>query len=103
MFEGANIRRNKTIEKINKGFAVIAKAAKCDILPVSIVGVEKYNWIPFKAKIRVKIGTLISHELSQEEIIETWGKQVASMCHYNYVPTEHEADEQQGQKDFVNT
>ncbi len=102
IFPQGGIRRNNTIEKVNKGFAVIAKAAKCDVLPISIVGVEKYNWIPFKAKIKVQIGTLISHELSQDEIIETWGKQVASMCHYHYIETESENSEAQDQKDFAN-
>lgn len=102
IFPQGGIRRNYTIEKVNKGFAVISKAAKCDVLPISIVGVEKYNWIPFKAKIKVQIGTLISHELSQDEIIETWGKQVASMCHYHYIETESENSEAQDQKDFAN-
>lgn len=102
IFPQGGIRRNMTIEKVNKGFAVIAKAAKWDILPVSIVGVEKYNWIPFKAKIKVRIGTPISHELSQDEIIETWGKQVASMCHYHFIDTESENSEAQDQKDFAN-
>ena len=83
IFPQGGIRRNNTIEKVNKGFAVIAKAAKGDVLPLSSVGVEKYNWSPFKAKSKVQIGPLISHEHSQDEIIETWGKQVASMCHYH--------------------
>lgn len=50
IFPQGGIRRNHTIEKINKGFAVIAKAAKWDVLPISITGCEKYNWIPFGAK-----------------------------------------------------
>mgnify|MGYP001038699141 CR=1 FL=1 len=58
--------------------------------------------IAFKAKIKVRIGTPISHELSQDEIIETWGKQVASMCHYHFIDTESENSEAQDQKDFAN-
>lgn len=85
IFPQGGIRKNYTIEKINKGFAVIAKAAKWDILPISITGCEKYNWIPFKGKLIVQIGKPISYELSEDEIIEQWGKQVASMCHYQYI------------------
>ena len=97
IFPQGGIRKNHTIEKINKGFAVVAKAAKWDILPISITGCEKYNWIPFGAKVVVQIGKPISCKLSQDEIIEQWGQQVASMSHYNYIPTEpeteHEAEE----------
>ena len=93
IFPQGGIRKNYTIEKINKGFAVVAKAAKWDIVPISIIGCEKYNWIPFKAKVVVQIGKPISYELSEDEIIETWAKQVASMCHYQYVPTTIENEE----------
>lgn len=99
--EGGIIRKRK-IEKINKGFAVIAKATKWDIVPVSITGCEEYNWIPFKSKVIVKIGTPISHEHSQDKIIEHWGKQVAQMCEYRFCDTESENSEVQDQEDFAN-
>lgn len=101
IFPQGGIRKNYTIEKINKGFAVIAKAAKWDILPISITGCEKYNWIPFKAKVIVQIGKPISYEMSQDEIIEAWGKQVASMSHYKYIETESENSEVQDQQEFA--
>ena len=101
IFPQGGIRRNHTIEKINKGFAVVAKAAKWDILPISIIGCEQYNWIPFKGKIIVQIGKPISCELSQDEIIKQWGQQVASMCHYQYVETETENNEVQDQQEFA--
>lgn len=102
IFPQGGIFRNKTIEKINKGFAVIAKASKWDILPISIIGCEEYNWVPFKSKIIVQVGTPISHELSQDEIIETWGRQVANMCGYTFNDTESENSEEQDQHDFAN-
>ncbi len=102
IFPQGGIRRNKTIEKINKGFAVIAKAAKWDILPISITGCEKYNWIPFGAKVIVQIGKPISYELSQDEIIEQWGKSVAQMCNYNYIETEDSDNEKQNQQEYAN-
>lgn len=101
IFPQGGIRRNHTIEKINKGFAVIAKAAKWDILPISITGCEKYNWIPFGAKVTVQIGEPISYELSQDELIEQWGQQVASMSHYKYIETESENSEVQDQQEFA--
>lgn len=101
IFPQGGIRRNRTIEKVNKGFAVIAKAAKWDILPVAITGCEEYNWIPFKAKVTVQIGEPISHELSQDEIIEQWAKQVASINHYKYVQTESDNSEVQDQQEFA--
>ena len=103
IFPQGGIRRNHTIERINKGFAVIAKAAKWNILPVSIIGCEQYNWIPFKSKVVVQIGKPISYELSQDEIIEQWGKQVASMCHDKDVETEPDNSEVQDQQEFVQT
>lgn len=92
IFPQGGIRKNKTIEKINKGFAVISKAAKWDILPVSITGCEKYNWIPFKGKMIVKIGKPVSYKLEQDEIINDWGCQVAEMCGYQFVPAVNEAE-----------
>lgn len=102
IFPEGGIRRDRTIEDLNKGFAVISKAAKWDILPVAISGCEEYNWIPFKSKVIVQIGKPISHELSQDRIIETWGRQVASMCNYKFNMTESEHSETQDQEDFAN-
>ena len=95
IFPQGGIRKNKTIEKINKGFAVISKAAKWDILPVSITGCEHYNWIPFKGKLVVKIEKPVSHKLSQEEIINSWGQQVADMCGYKFVESEQDSENEQ--------
>ena len=100
IFPEGGIRKNKTIEKINKGFAVISKAAKWDILPVSITGCEKYNWIPFKGKIIVKIGRPISHKMSQDEIMEHWGCEVAKMSGYDFCSTESDNLEEQDQREF---
>ena len=101
IFPQGGIRKNHTIEKINKGFAVIAKAAKWDILPISITGCEKYNWIPFGAKVIVQIGKPISYKMSQDEIIENWGKQVATMSNYQYIETETENAETHEQQEFA--
>lgn len=101
IFPEGGIKRNRKIEQINKGFAVIAKAAKWDILPIGIIGCEEYNWIPFKSKIVVQIGKPVSYLRSQDEIISEWSKQVASMNHYEYVETASENSEVQDQQEFA--
>lgn len=93
IFPEGGIKKNKTIEKINKGFAVIAKTSKTDILPIAITGCEEYNWIPFKAKIIVEIGELVSHDQEIDEIIDEWGAKVAKMTNYKYITTAQEAEE----------
>ena len=98
IFPEGGIRKTKSIGKITKGFAVIAKAAKCDILPVAIVGLEQYNWNPLKKKsVDVTIGTPISHELEIDEIVEQWRRQITDMNGYTLI----DLTEQQEQKETV--
>ena len=85
IFPQGGIRRNKRIEKINKGFAVFAKQMKTDILPIGITGCEKYNWIPFFGKIKVSIGEIISYDQEYDQIIDEWGKTVAALAGYEYI------------------
>lgn len=91
IFPQGGIRRNRKIEKINKGFAVIAKQMKTDILPVAITGCEKYNWIPFIGKIKICVGECVSFNQEYDQIIDEWGKKVADMIDYTYVPVSNEA------------
>lgn len=90
IFPQGGIRRNKTIEQINKGFAVIAKSSKTDILPISIIGAEEYNWVPFKGKIIVKIGELISYDQEIDDIIDEWGEKISQMTGYKHIPAPKE-------------
>ena len=84
IFPQGGIRKNKTIETINKGFVVLAKMTKADILPIGISGLEKYNWNIFKKPtITVKVGSPISYTLEDNEIIENWRRQVAQLTGYN--------------------
>lgn len=76
IFPEGGIKENKKIEDIQRGFAVIAKNAKADIIPVSICGFEGYTKKPFSQNLTVKIGTPISHTLTTDEIIEQWAKQI---------------------------
>ena len=85
IFPQGGIRRNRKIEKINKGFAVIAKQMKTDILPIGLTGSEEYNWIPFKGKLKVAIGEPISYNQELDDIIDEWGLKVAKLIDYEYI------------------
>ncbi len=85
IFPQGGIRRNKKIEKINKGFAVIARQMKTNILPIGITGSAEYNWIPFKGKLKIAVGKLISYNQEIDDIIDEWGSKVAEMIGYTYV------------------
>ncbi len=83
IFPQGGIRKNKKIELVNKGFVVIAKMMKVDIVPIGISGVESYNWSFFNKKnINVQIGEPISYELDDDTIIDNWRKQIAKMTGY---------------------
>ncbi len=86
IFPQGGIRKNKKIETINKGFAVVAKMVKADIIPVAISGVEKYNWNIFKkGEIRLEVGKPISYLDDEDDIIQNWRSQIADMTNYELV------------------
>ena len=91
IFPQGGIRRNRKIEKINKGFAVFAQQTKTDILPVAITGCESYNWIPFKGKIKVFIGKPISYNQDFDSIINEWGLKIAQLIDYSYINDENQS------------
>jgi 1-acyl-sn-glycerol-3-phosphate acyltransferase len=94
IFPQGGIRRNRKIEKINKGFAAIAKQMKTDILPLGITGCEEYNWNPFKRKhIKVILGKPVSYNQELNEIFDEWGQKVAELTGYTYVPETEEEKE----------
>lgn len=83
IFPQGGIRKNKKIEAVNKGFVVLAKMVKVDILPVAISGVEQYNWNVFKkAEIMLQVGKPISYLDDEEDIIQNWRKQITDMTNY---------------------
>ncbi len=83
IFPQGGIRKNKTIENINKGFVVLAKMTNADIIPIGISGLEKYNWNIFKKPtVTVKVGNPISSTLEGDEIIENWREQLAELTGY---------------------
>lgn len=72
------------LEGIKKGFAVIAKNARADIVPVAIAEFTGYPKLkPFtRRKFNVHIGKPISYKLSEDEIIYEWSKYISEHADY---------------------
>ncbi len=76
------------ISGVTKGFANIAKITKCGILPVGIIGTDIVKRLPFTGKIIVKIGKVIPYSDNIDDMVDQWGKAVAELTGYEYVPQE---------------
>lgn len=88
IFPQGGIRKNKKIEQVNKGFAVIAKMVKADIVPIGISGLEQYSWNIFKRPlVLMKMGTPISFEKSEDEILQEWREQISELTGYELCDT----------------
>jgi len=78
IFPEGGIKENKKIEGIQRGFAVIAKHSKADIIPVSISGFEKYSKKLNSQNVRIKVNKPISYKLPLDEIIYQWSEQICN-------------------------
>ena len=72
------------IADLKKGFVVIAKHAKADIVPVAIANWGGYPKLkPFtKSTVELHIGKPISYELSEDEIIRQWCAHIMKYADY---------------------
>ena len=89
IFPQGGTRPYGKLEDIKKGFAIIAKNAKADVVPVAIAEWTDYpKFMPFKRQhVRIRIGKPISYKLSEEEITYEWANQISKMADYeNLVP-----------------
>lgn len=75
------------ISDITKGFASLAKATKCDILPVGIVGTEVAKRIPFSGKIIVRVGEPIPYSNDVDAMIAQWGAAMEKLTGFEYKGT----------------
>lgn len=84
IFPQGGTRPYGKLEDIRKGFVVIAKNAKADIVPVAIAKWNGYPKLkPFtRRNVAIRIGKPISYTLSTEEITYEWCKQIAEMADY---------------------
>ena len=68
------------ITKINQGFAYLARAAKAQILPITIRGTEKFNKNPFvRPQILIKIGKPFDPSKELADTMETWCNTIAEL------------------------
>ncbi len=72
------------IKDITKGFASLAKATKCDILPVGITGTEQVKRLPFSGKIIVKIGEVIPYSDDVDDMVNKWGAAIEKLTGFEY-------------------
>ena len=79
--------------ELKKGFIVIAKNAKADIVPVAIAGFDGYPKLkPFtRRNVHLHVGKPISYKLSDEEIMREWCNQIAQYADYKNSLAEKES------------
>lgn len=73
------------INSVSRGFTALAKTSKCDIMPVSIVGMEKKSKWFHQGKITIKVGDLIPYG-ETEETIQKWCQSISDMSGLEYKP-----------------
>ena len=78
------------ISNVTKGFANLAKKTKCGILPIGIIGTDKFVKIPFTGKIIVKIGKIIPYSDNVQEMVDKWGYAIEELTGYKYIPSKNE-------------
>lgn len=77
IFPQGKIVKEPVIDNINKGFILFAKKFKADIVPVGICGFDGYAKKLFEKNLTAKIGKPISYELSEDEIVREWARQIS--------------------------
>ncbi|MGN1125052.1 MAG: lysophospholipid acyltransferase family protein [Candidatus Gastranaerophilaceae bacterium] len=86
LFPQGTRAKSGTIENIHKGFAGLARATKCGILPIGIIGSENKTWCPFKGNITVKIGEVIPYNEDLDAVIEAWANSIQELTGFKYIP-----------------
>lgn len=89
VFPQGGTRPYGKLDEIKKGFVVIAKNAKADIIPVAIGGFTGYPKLkPFtRQKVRLHICKPISYELPAEEVVYKWCDEISQHAEYeNCIP-----------------
>lgn len=76
IFPQGRIIKEPQITHVHKGFILFAKKFKANIVPVGICGFDGYAKKLFEKHITVKVGTPISYELDENEIMREWARQI---------------------------
>lgn len=90
LFPQGTREKGEEIHNVTKGFVGLAKATKCNILPIGIVGTDKPTKIPFSGKIIVRIGKVIELSDSSDEMFDKWIESIQELTGFKYVPDKEE-------------
>lgn len=88
LFPQGTREKGSEINNVTRGFVGLAKATKCDILPIGIIGTDKPKKIPFTGKIIVKIGKIIPLSDNTDEMFDKWIESIQELTGLEYVPNE---------------
>lgn len=88
IFPQGTREKGNEIHNVTKGFIGLAKATKCNILPIGIIGTDGRKKIPFSGKIIVKIGPIIKYTDDADEILKQWIDSIQELTGFKYVPLE---------------
>lgn len=86
LFPQGTREKGDEIRNVTKGFVGLAKATKCNILPIGIMGTDKPKKIPFTGKIIVKIGPIIELTDNSDEMFDKWITAIQELSGLKYVP-----------------
>lgn len=90
IFPQGTREKGTKITHVTKGFVGLAKATKCNILPIGIIGTDKPTKIPFTGKIVVRIGPIIELSDNSDEMFNKWVDAIQNLTGFKYVPQEAE-------------
>ncbi len=90
IFPEGKTSQSHILENVQKGFTMIAKKAKADVVPIGIKGFDGYAGKSlFKKHVTITIGKPISYTLAPEEILKQWAEQICEYTGYeNRICTE---------------
>lgn len=86
LFPQGTREKGNEIHNVTMGFVKLAKATKCDILPIGIVGTDNPKKIPFTGKIIVKIGPAVKYSDNTDEMFDKWIEAIQELTGFKYVP-----------------
>jgi len=90
IFPQGTREKGNELHNVTKGFVGLAKATKCNILPIGIIGTDNPKKIPFTGKIIVRIGPIIPLTDNTDEMFEKWIESIENLTGFKYVPEEIE-------------
>jgi len=86
LFPQGTREKGNEIHNVTKGFVGLAKATKCNILPIGIVGTDHPKKIPLTGKIIVRIGPIIPLSENTDEMFDKWIESIQELTGFKYVP-----------------